>query len=249
MPARLHECRFGDLVALDLSCPVGRYTLNLSRNVDRLLALRLQVGLMVKPPGARQQQAGTHAAGGRAGGAHVLDRRAGPGWPQAHDALLQAVHVPHVWALLRCLSLQASLLHVWCAGCAQVASALEHSWAEDKYYVNWLNAQLNGQPLDRQGLMRVCAFTLPQAGVLRLDYVSYRRPDPRYEPPATPDALRALLAELRACHREFMAAQLQQRGLAAAAMLPSAQSAAPAPAAASGWMGGPLSSRAKPQPM
>ena len=43
-----------------------------------------------------------------------------------------------------------------------------------RYYINWLNASLNGQPLDTAGLMRIRDFALPGAGVLRLDYVSYR---------------------------------------------------------------------------
>jgi hypothetical protein len=37
------QCRFGDLVALDMGRPTGRYNLNLSRTVDRLVALRLQI--------------------------------------------------------------------------------------------------------------------------------------------------------------------------------------------------------------
>lgn len=36
--------RFGELCAFDVLNPSGRYMLNLSRAIDRLVALRLQVG-------------------------------------------------------------------------------------------------------------------------------------------------------------------------------------------------------------
>ncbi len=92
-------------MALDLHRPVGRYSLNLSRQLDRFVAQRLQL-----------------------------------------------------------------------------ASALEHSWVADPgrptsthpYFINWINASLNGQPLDRNGLKSIRDYTIPGIGMLRLDYVSYR---------------------------------------------------------------------------
>ncbi|KAG2501181.1 hypothetical protein HYH03_000996 [Edaphochlamys debaryana] len=126
----------GDLVALDLSRPMGRYNLNLSRLVDRFVALRLQL-----------------------------------------------------------------------------ASALERSWQENKYFINWLNASFNGQPLDRAGLTRIRDFTLPGAGVLRLDYVSYEKPSPTQQP-ASSDELEDLLAVLRGCNVMHIGQLLQVRKLA-----------------------------------
>ncbi|GLI64025.1 hypothetical protein VaNZ11_007186 [Volvox africanus] len=130
--ASLRE-RVGDLVALDMTRPMGRYTLNLSRQVDRFVALRLQL-----------------------------------------------------------------------------ASALENSWLENKYYINWLNASFNGHPLDRPGLTHIRDYTLPGAGVLRLDYVSYVKPGLGM-PPAPPEELAKLLAHLRSCNMAHITALLQVR--------------------------------------
>ncbi|EFJ52507.1 hypothetical protein VOLCADRAFT_86673, partial [Volvox carteri f. nagariensis] len=130
--ASLRE-RVGDLVALDMTRPMGRYTLNLSRQVDRFVALRLQL-----------------------------------------------------------------------------ASALENSWVENKYYVNWLNASFNGQPLDRPGLTHIRDYTLPGAGVLRLDYVSYTKPGLGMAP-APPEELAELLSRLRNCNMTHIASLLQVR--------------------------------------
>ncbi|GIL94432.1 hypothetical protein Vretimale_623 [Volvox reticuliferus] len=130
--AALRE-RVGDLVALDMTRPMGRYTLNLSRQVDRFVALRLQL-----------------------------------------------------------------------------ASALENSWVENKYYVNWLNASFNGQPLDRPGLTHIRDYTLPGAGVLRLDYVSYVKPGLGL-PPAPPEELAELLSRLRSCNMAHITSLLQVR--------------------------------------
>eukprot|EP00198_Chlamydomonas_reinhardtii_P001211 XP_001690546.1 predicted protein [Chlamydomonas reinhardtii] len=126
----------GDLRALDLGCPMGRYALNLSRQVDRFVALRLQL-----------------------------------------------------------------------------ASALEASWLGCRYYINWLNASLNGQPLDTAGLMRIRDFALPGAGVLRLDYVSYRKPGPDAVP-ASRDELAELQAVLRGINISHIAAGLAVRRIA-----------------------------------
>ncbi|KAG2448830.1 hypothetical protein HYH02_006181, partial [Chlamydomonas schloesseri] len=126
----------GDLVALDLGCPMGRYALNLSRQVDRFVALRLQL-----------------------------------------------------------------------------ASALEASWLGNKYYINWLNASLNGQPLDAAGLTRIRDFALPGTGVLRLDYVSYRKPRPNVAP-ASRDELAELQAVLRGVNVAHIAAGLAVRQIA-----------------------------------
>ncbi|KAG2432898.1 hypothetical protein HXX76_008629 [Chlamydomonas incerta] len=126
----------GDLVALDLGCPMGRYALNLSRQVDRFVALRLQL-----------------------------------------------------------------------------ASALEASWLDNKYYINWLNASLNGQPLDTAGLTRIRDYAMPGAGVLRLDYVSYRKPRPEVAP-ASRDELAELQAMLRGVNIAHIAAGLAVRQIA-----------------------------------
>jgi hypothetical protein len=89
-----------DLAAFDKNNPTGRYLLNLNRNLDRVIARRLQD-----------------------------------------------------------------------------TAALEGSHLLSPFYFNWRNATLNGAPLTREGLKNLRAYTIPDTGSLRFDYVSYRVPD------------------------------------------------------------------------
>lgn len=56
----------------------------------------------------------------------------------------------------------------------QEHSALEHAWRSNKYLLNWRSATLNGLPLNKEGLMKIRDFTVPDAGTLKLDYVTYK---------------------------------------------------------------------------
>jgi hypothetical protein len=51
---------------------------------------------------------------------------------------------------------------------------LEHPWTANRYLLSWRNATLNGLPLTAEGLMRLRELTIPAAGTLKLDYVTYR---------------------------------------------------------------------------
>ncbi|MEW5304070.1 MAG: hypothetical protein WDW36_006704 [Sanguina aurantia] len=137
--ALLHAS-IGDLPALDALLPAGHYALNLSRPLDRLVALRLQA-----------------------------------------------------------------------------ASALEHSWRADKYFLNWQNASLDNRILTKEGLSKIRDYTIPNIGTLRVDYVTYQVPSaasahevppaaegklvPRVEP-KTP-GLAILFKALRAANSAF----------------------------------------------
>jgi hypothetical protein len=76
--------------------------------------------------------------------------------------------------------------------------------------VNWLNASLNGVPLDRPGLMKIREFTLPTAGTLRLDYASYQRPEATATPASQMQVV-GLLQSLRAGNSAHMSELLALR--------------------------------------
>ncbi|KAF5832617.1 hypothetical protein DUNSADRAFT_11434 [Dunaliella salina] len=98
MQAEVIKHSLGKLGALNIQNPSGRFMLNLSRSVDRLMALRLQT-----------------------------------------------------------------------------SSALEAPWNQHRYFINWRNAQLNGVPLDPEGLAKKLRdYTIPAAGTLKIDYVMYQ---------------------------------------------------------------------------
>ncbi len=138
-----------ELGALDIERPTGRYNLNLSRSIDRLMALRLQVR-------------GRRCSHSPAGPAQALRTRL---LPHRLRLELQA-GVP---------SMPCPWHPTYARVCVQEASCRERAWSQHKFYLSWRNATLGGVPLLKEGLgARMREWTLPREGTLKFDFVSYK---------------------------------------------------------------------------
>lgn len=56
----------------------------------------------------------------------------------------------------------------------QLASVQEATWAREKYLVNWQGPLVNGLPLKPEAMSQLAGYELPAAGVLQLDYVTFK---------------------------------------------------------------------------
>jgi hypothetical protein len=57
---------------------------------------------------------------------------------------------------------------------SQAVACLERPWLLHKYYQPWRNVTLNGLALPRETVCRMREWTLPNAGQLKFDAVTYK---------------------------------------------------------------------------